>query len=82
MAIDLNGLTDEQKNTIAFNRAVYEVQNESAVAQETARKRLDAVRLAKETLIENKRSLPADQREVTTAEITAFADTLLDYVNQ
>jgi hypothetical protein len=43
--------------------------------------KLEAVRLAKETLIENSRSKPADAREVTAADITAFAATLEAYVN-
>jgi enoyl-CoA hydratase len=36
-----------------------------------------AIRLAKETLIENARSKPADSRDVTPADITAFADALV-----
>ena len=43
--------------------------------------KLDAVRLAKETLIENARSKPVDTREVSAADITAFAAALEAYVN-
>ena len=44
--------------------------------------RLEAIRLAKETLIENDRSKPADERGVTASDITTFADALITYVNQ
>jgi hypothetical protein len=43
--------------------------------------KLDAVRLAKETLIENARSKPVDARDVTAADITAFAAAIEAYVN-
>lgn len=43
--------------------------------------KLEAVRLAKETLIENRRNQPVDAREVTAADITAYATTLTNYVN-
>jgi hypothetical protein len=43
---------------------------------------MELVRLAKETLIENDRSKPADERGVTASDITTFADALNTYVNQ
>ena len=43
--------------------------------------KLDAVRLAKEVLLENSRSKPVDSRDVSSADITAFAETLVAYVN-
>jgi hypothetical protein len=39
------------------------------------------VRLAKETLLENDRNKPTGERGVTAADITAFSDTLMTYVN-
>jgi hypothetical protein len=51
------------------------------MAAEAKRAKLEAVRLAKETLIENARSKPVDTREVTAADITAFAAALEAYVN-
>lgn len=51
-------------------------------ANEIRRTRLEVVRLAKETLLENARSKPVDARDVTAADITAFADALSTYVNQ
>lgn len=51
------------------------------MAADAKRAKLEAVRLAKETLIENARSKPVDSREVTAADITAFAAALESYVN-
>lgn len=52
------------------------------VAAEQKRMRLEVVRLAKETLIENARNKPADEAVVTVAEITAFAQELTNYVGE
>lgn len=43
--------------------------------------KLEVIRLAKETLIENARSQPVDSREVTVAAITAFASALEAHIN-
>ena len=48
---------------------------------EGKRAKLEAIRMARETLTENNRSKPADSREVTAADITAFAASLIAYVN-
>ena len=50
-------------------------------AQQAKQAKLEAVRLAKEVLIENARSKSVDERDVTAANITAFAATLVAYVN-
>ena len=47
---------------------------------EQKRTRLEAVRLAKETLIENARNKPLEEAGVTAAEITVFAQELTNYV--
>lgn len=49
---------------------------------EIARSRADAIRVAKETLIENKRTLPVEERGVTDQEIVDFAANLVAFVNQ
>ena len=46
----------------------------AAIAAASAK--LETLRIAQVTLIENSRSKPADQREVTAANIIAFASTL------
>lgn len=49
---------------------------------EIRRARLETVRMAKETLLENARSKPVDARDVTADDIIAFANVLTTYVNQ
>ena len=60
-----------------YNQRIKRVQDdiekvETAIAQQN--KKYDL-------LIENKRNLPSAERQVTEAEITAFADTLNTYIN-
>jgi hypothetical protein len=52
------------------------------LAVEQRRAKLEAVRLAKETLIENARSKPVDERGVSGSDITTFADAIVSYINQ
>jgi len=70
-------LTTEQQAQIEFNEASDAGRRAHEIAMEARRARLEAVRLAKETLIENSRSKPVDSREVTAADITAYANTLV-----
>lgn len=81
-------LTIEQQAQLEFSAAMQEV----SAAQEAARRaseaaaqakqaKLEAIRLAKDVLIENARSKAVDSRDVAAADITAFADTLIAYVN-
>jgi hypothetical protein len=51
------------------------------MAAQAKQAKLEAVRMAKETLVENARSKPVDARDVTAADITAFAAALESYVN-
>lgn len=51
------------------------------LALERRRAKLESVRMARDTLIENARSKPADSREVTAADITAFASALEAHIN-
>jgi hypothetical protein len=53
--------------------------NQLAVQAKQAK--LEAVRLAKEVLIENARSKAVDSRDVAAADITAFAATLVAYID-
>lgn len=78
-------LTAEQQAQVdiqaATQIAVENARHINQLALETKRAKLEAVRLAKETLIENRRNLPVDQREVAAADITAFAQTLVSYID-
>lgn len=42
--------------------------------------RLDAVRLAQQTLVENSRNKPVEDREVTPDDIVAFAKELTNFI--
>ena len=61
--------------------AVIQAQTAAQAAAVTKQARLEAVRMAKETLIENARSKPVDARDVSAADITAFAQALVNYVD-
>ena len=63
-------LTVEQQSTIDLQNGIQARQN-----------KLEAIRMAKDVLIENARSKPVDSREVTAADITAFADALVASIN-
>jgi len=74
-------LTAEQQAQVDMQLAVENARHANQMAAESKRAKLEAVRLAKETLIENARSKPVDARDVTAADITAFAQTLVAYVD-
>ena len=66
----------------ANNLAIAKTNADANTANIAKQARIEAIRLAKETLIENRRSQPVDAREVTASDITAFADTLIAHMNQ
>jgi hypothetical protein len=74
-------LTAEQQAQVELNDALEASRNANQAATEAKRAKLEAVRLAKEVLLENARSKPVDSREVTAADIATFAGTLVAYVN-
>lgn len=74
-------LTLEQQAQIDFNVAMDASRRNHEVALEQRRARLEAIRLAKETLIENSRSKPVNDRDVNAADITAFASSLNAYID-
>jgi hypothetical protein len=72
--------TPEQQIQIDIQAAIENVRIARQAASDARRERLEAVRLAKEVLIENARSKPVDARDVNAADITAFANTLVAYI--
>lgn len=74
-------LTIDQQANLDMQLAIEAARNANQVAMQDKQTKLEAIRLAKETLIENARSKPADLREVTAADITAFAAALVAAVN-
>jgi ATP-dependent protease HslVU (ClpYQ) ATPase subunit len=81
-------LTTEQQATvdmqIAVENARHTNQMELIAQQNSAigkQAKLEAVRLAKDVLIENARSKAVDSRDVAATDITAFAQTLVAYID-
>ena len=74
-------LTAEQQAQVDIQLAVENARHANQMQAEITRVKLEAVRLAKETLIENARSKPVDARDVSAADIQAFAQTLVSYIN-
>jgi len=74
-------LTTEQQDQVDFTNANEVGRRAHEVAIQAKQIKLEAIRLAKETLIENARSKPTDSRDVTAADITVFANTLVASVN-
>ncbi len=70
-------LTAEQQ----FQMDLETARSANQMAMQAKQAKLEAIRLAKETLIENARSKPVDARDVTAADITAFAAALEAHIN-
>lgn len=85
-------LTTEQQAQVELAVAMQEATSAAASTQDNARRahelamqakqaKLEAVRLAQQTLIENARSKSVDARDIAATDITAFAETLTAYIN-
>jgi hypothetical protein len=74
-------LTQEQQDEIALQEARDAGRRAHEFAIEQKRARLEAIRLAKETLLENDRNKLIESRGVSAADITAFADEIVSYIN-
>ena len=64
-------LTQEQIDNIEFNKA-----------QSAASNKMEAIRIARDVLMENDRNKPVGERGISAADITAFAQVIQQYVNQ
>jgi hypothetical protein len=64
-------LTQEQLDNLEYQNAQQAVNN-----------RMEAVRIARDVLMENDRNKPVGDRGIAAADITAFAQTIEQYVNQ
>jgi len=74
-------ITPEQQSDIDVQEVMDNARHVRLMETETFRARMEAIRLAKDVLIENNRNLPVGEREVSAADITAYATTLLGFVN-
>jgi hypothetical protein len=74
-------LTAEQQAQVDIQAAISVAQNNASAVEANKQRRLQALHIANNTLLENKRNLPVESRQITAQEITVFADTLNAYVN-
>lgn len=79
-------LTPEQQSQadiqIAVQTAAESIRQSGMVEIQSKQIKLDSIRLAKEVLVENARSKPVDSRDVSAADIIAFAQALANYINE
>ncbi len=64
-------LTPEQQSQVDFQKASQAMNN-----------KMEAVRIARDVLMENDRNKPVGDRGISAADITAFAQAIDQYVNQ
>jgi hypothetical protein len=74
-------LTTEQQAQVDVQVEVENARHANQMAAQAKQAKLEAVRLAKDVLIENARSKAVDARDVSAADITAFAGTLVAYID-
>jgi hypothetical protein len=74
-------LTTDQQSQVDMSVAMDAARHANNLAIQTKQARLEAVRLAKDVLLENARSKAVDSRDVAAADITAFAATLIAYID-
>ena len=74
-------LTPEQQAQVDISDAIDATRHANQMALQAKQAKLEAVRLAQQTLIENARSKAVDSRDVAAADITAFAQTLVAYID-
>ena len=67
---------------VAPQMVVENVRQTNLLEIENRRAKLDMVRLARDTLIENSRSKPVDSREVSAEDVKSYAQVLMNYVNE
>jgi hypothetical protein len=75
-------LTPEQQSQVDTTLAIEADRHAKQMELHTKMAKMEAVRIAQNTIIENRRNQPVEAREVTAADITAFADTLVAYINK
>ena len=74
-------LTAEQQAANDAQVAMEATRHTNQVALQSKNTKLESVRMAKDILIENARAKAVDERAISAADITAFAETLAAYVD-
>ena len=64
-------LTAEQLNQLEFQKAQQALNNND---------RMEAVRIARDILMENDRNKPTGERGISAADLTNFADAIVNYI--
>jgi flagellar biosynthesis chaperone FliJ len=64
----------------AAHQAMEDARREHEANMDRRRAKLELLRMAKETLVENARNKPVEEAGITAAEIAAFAEELTQYV--
>ncbi len=70
-------LTTEQQAQLELQDAMDSGRRTHELLMDNRRMKLEAIRMAKETLIENARSKPVDSRDVTASDIITFSNALV-----
>lgn len=74
-------LTPEQQAEVDVDEAKAEGRREHELVMETRRNRMEMLRMARDTLTENRRDEPTGSRSITEGDIITFTTTLLAYVD-
>ena len=75
-------LTAEQQAQFDMQKAIEETRAATQAASEAKRTKLEALRLAKEILVENRRTKPAAEAvDIADTDVTNFAAALTAFVN-
>jgi hypothetical protein len=64
---------------IAIQTAIEDKRHENSIAMINKNQKFETLRMAKDILIENSRTLPVESRQVTTANVIVIANELLNY---
>lgn len=74
-------LTPEQQAEVDKQAAIAAAQVNANAAEAAKARKLQCLNIAQNVLLENKRNLPVEQRQITTDEIVAFAAALEAHIN-
>tara|TARA_R110002073_G_C9008590_1_gene539632 strand:+ start:64 stop:300 length:237 start_codon:yes stop_codon:yes gene_type:complete len=75
-------LTEEQQQTVDQQNAIEDNRSTNQAAQEAKRAKVDILRMAKEILVENRRTqAAADATDITASAVTTLAGELNTFVN-
>lgn len=70
-------LTQEQQDQLDFQKA----QNEISKLNQLPNLKMEAIRIARDILVESDRNKPVNERSILAEDVTKFADTIIQYVN-